>query len=148
MNNKELLSIKKIISEGEWYHTIIYDGISSNGTFNYNPIIEKLNFPKMDGLTVLDVGCSDGFFSKYFINDLNAKYVKGVDFNSYDGSVAFEVLERYKENFEEKYTEHNDFNRLKEHYDNIGLRNSNKFLLLKKIFDLNMEFEEGNIYNF
>ena len=50
----------------------------------------------MDSLDVLDVGCSDGFFSKYFLDNLNANYVLGLDINKYDGSVAFDVLKSLK----------------------------------------------------
>jgi 2-polyprenyl-3-methyl-5-hydroxy-6-metoxy-1,4-benzoquinol methylase len=146
MKPEEILAAKKIISDGEWYHKIIFDNVSSLGTFDYNPLVDTLNFPQMDNLSVLDVGCSDGFFSKYFLDNLNAKSVTGVDFNQYDGSVAFEVLNTYKGNFEEKYKIHNDFERLNNEYRVLGLDNSNKYLLLKKIFNLNMEYREGNIY--
>ena len=46
----------------------------------------------MNNLNVLDVGCSDGFFSQFFLKELGAKHVTGIDFNNYDGSVAFDVL--------------------------------------------------------
>jgi 2-polyprenyl-3-methyl-5-hydroxy-6-metoxy-1,4-benzoquinol methylase len=147
MKTEKILAAKKIISEGEWYHKIIYDGVASSGTFDYNSLISMLNFPAMDNLSVLDVGCSDGFFSKYFLSHLNASYVTGVDFNQYDGSVAFEVLNSHKNSFEEKYQVHNDFKRLSREYELLGLENSNKYLLLKKIFELNMEYREGSIYN-
>ena len=81
---------------------------------------------------VLDVGCSDGFFSKYFIENLNASKVTGLDINKYDGSIAFEVLKNYEEDFELKYNNHNDYELLKESYENLGLVDANKFLLIKK----------------
>ena len=80
---------------------------------------------------VLDVGCSDGF-SKYFIENLNASKVTGLDINKYDGSIAFEVLKNYEEDFELKYNNHNDYELLKESYENLGLVDANKFLLIKK----------------
>jgi len=95
---------------------------------------------------VLDVGCSDGFFSKYFIENLNASKVTGLDINKYDGSIAFEVLKNYEEDFKLKYNNHNDFEILKESYENLGLVDANKFLLIKKIYDLNIDFVEGSIY--
>jgi SAM-dependent methyltransferase len=141
------LHIKNIFTQGEWYHTLDYKNSSSNGTFDYRNLIKNLNFPSMDGKSVLDVGCSDGFFSKYFLEDLSAKFVQGVDINKYDGSVAFEVLNSYKDVFEEKYENHDDFTPLKKSYGELGLINSNKFLLLKKIFNLNMDYSFGSIYD-
>ena len=96
MNNKSS-AIQKIVEEGTWYHSIAIENLKSKGTFDYSNLVNKLNFPRMDNLNVLDVGCSDGFFSIYFLNNLGAKEVTGVDFNDYDGKVAFEVLKSYKE---------------------------------------------------
>ena len=109
-------------------------------------MMDKLKLPDMNSLKVLDVGCSDGFFSKYFLEELKASYVLGLDINKYDGSVAFEVLDSYQKNFEVKYNKHNDFVELNKEYLKLGLENSNKYLLIKKIYDLNMEFKEGSIY--
>ena len=80
---------------------------------------------------VLDVGCSDGFFSKYFIENLNASKVTGLDINKYDGSIAFEVLKNYEEDFDlNTITIMTEL--LKESYENLGLVDANKFLLIKK----------------
>ena len=87
------------------------------------------------------------FFAKHFIENLNADFVTGVDFNKYDGSIAFEVLNSYIENYENKYNDQNDYSRLIKEYQNLDLKDSNKFLLLKKVFNLNAEFIEGSIYN-
>ena len=95
MNNNDT-DIVNIFENGQWYHSMIYKNIKSKGTFDYTKIIKDLNFPDMKSKSVLDVGCSDGFFSKYFLEELNAEYVKGVDINKYDGSVNFEVLNTYK----------------------------------------------------
>ncbi|MDA9732294.1 class I SAM-dependent methyltransferase [Acidimicrobiaceae bacterium] len=146
MNNNDT-DIVNIFENGQWYHSMIYKNIKSKGTFDYTKIIKDLNFPDMKNKSVLDVGCSDGFFSKYFLEELNAEYVKGVDINKYDGSVNFEVLNTYKKEYSDKYNKHDDFYNLKESYEKLGLKNSNKFLLTKNIFDLNMEFEYGSIYD-
>ena len=50
----------------------------------------------------------------FFLKDLNADFVEGVDFNKYDGSVAFEVLNSYEEQYMKKYKDHNDYSVLKE----------------------------------
>ena len=73
-----------------------YQNIITKGTFDYREIIKTLGIPSLKNLDVLDVGCSDGFFSKYFIEKLNASSVTGVDINKYDGDIAFEVLEKLR----------------------------------------------------
>lgn len=140
-------SIENIISKGIWYHSFEHNGLKSKGTFDYTEIINKLNLPNLDNLSVLDVGCSDGFFSIYFLKHLNAKKVTGVDINQYDGTVAFEVLDSYKDSYIEKYDSRNDFNDLYDDYTNLGLNDPNKFNFLKKITGLNMKFISGSIYN-
>lgn len=140
-------SINKIIEDGQWYHTIEFNNKKSDGTFDYTDLIDKLNYPDMDNKTILDVGCSDGFFSKYFLTKLNAKEVTGVDINKYDGSVAFEVLNSFEDKYKSKYLEHDDFFELKEYYEDLDLINSNKYLFLKKIFGLEMNYKYGSIYD-
>jgi len=100
----------------------------------------------MNSLNVLDVGCSDGFFSKYFLEHLQAKHVLGLDINKYDGSVAFDVLKSYESNFQEKYDDHNDFYKLEKEYSELNLNTPNKYLLIRKLYELNMDFKEGSIY--
>ena len=141
-------SIEKILCEGNWYHTFEYENIKTKGTFNYIETIKELNLPSFENMNVLDVGCSDGFFSKYFSDTLNAKNVIGIDINKYDGGVAFEVLNSYKEDFEKKYESHNDFPALQKAYAELGLENSNKFNFIKKIFNIeNIIYEYGSIYD-
>ncbi len=140
-------AIKDIFENGEWYHTVSFNDFKSKGTFDYTKLVYELNFPNMDGKKILDVGCSDGFFSMFFLKDLNANFVEGVDFNKYDGSVAFEVLKSYQNQYTQKYSDHNDYSRLKDSYNSLGLKDSNKYLLLKKIFNLNMNFSNGSIYD-
>jgi len=139
-------SIKKIIERGTWYHTVSYKSLKTKGTFDYTSLVQDLNFPSMKGLNVLDVGCSDGFFSKYFIEELGAKKSLGLDFNNYDDSIAFEVLGKFEKDYSEKYYEMNDYKKLEDEYKSLELNDSNKFNFLKKVFNLNMEFVNGSIY--
>ena len=139
-------SIKKIIERGTWYHTVSYKSLKTKGTFDYTSLVQDLNFPPMKGLNVLDVGCSDGFFSKYFIEELGAKKSLGLDFNNYDDSIAFEVLGKFEKDYSEKYYEMNDYKKLEDEYKSLELNDSNKFNFLKKVFNLNMEFVNGSIY--
>ena len=142
------ISKKKILQDGNWYHTFAYEDIKTKGTFNYIDTVLELNLPSFENKDVLDVGCSDGFFSKFFSDTLNAKSVIGIDINKYDGGVAFDVLNSYKEDFEKKYESHNDFPLLKDAYNELGLEDSNKFNFIKKIFNIeNIFFEYGSIYD-
>jgi 2-polyprenyl-3-methyl-5-hydroxy-6-metoxy-1,4-benzoquinol methylase len=145
MENEQ--SIKNIFNYGTWYHSVEYKDIKSEGTFDYTNLVYDLNFPHMNNLNILDVGCSDGFFSQFFLKELGAKHVTGIDLNNYDGSIAFDVLDSKKDNYVKKYDSHNDYNKLNKDYKKLGLNNSNKFLLLKKINDLNMDFYNGSIYD-
>ena len=146
MNSSEQISVKNIFEQGTWYHSVDFHDVSSKGTFDYRNLVTRLNFPEMKNLSVLDVGCSDGFFTKYFLESLNAKFVTGIDFNKYDGTVAFEVLNSYSKDYEKKYDNQNDYTKLFDDYNNLGLEDSNKFLLLKKVFNLNADYKEGSIY--
>jgi SAM-dependent methyltransferase len=140
-------SIKNIFENGNWYHTFQFHDTKSKGTYDFSKVINKIPFESFKNMSVLDVGCSDGYFSKYFIENLEAKEVTGVDFNSYDGSVNFDVISNLKEEQEKKHRSHNDYEKLKHAYVSLGLNSSNKFLLIKKIFNLNLNFKSGSIYD-
>jgi len=147
MDPIKLDAVKNIFEKGEWYHTFEYKNIKTNGTFDFNPIISKLNFPNLSGKNILDVGCSDGFFSFYFKKYLNAKNVLGVDANKYDGSVNFEVLDSFRENQKEKHALHFDYENLIDDYRKLELDSPNKFNLINKIFNLNLDFKFGSVYD-
>jgi len=142
-----LSAIEQIFTKGTWYHTFEFNEIRSQGTFDYSKKIKELQIPNLKNKSVLDVGCSDGYFSYYFKEILNAKRVLGVDYNQYDGTVNFDVLENLKEDQKAKHISHNDFNNLKKAYTKMGLNDSNKFNLIKKIFNLQIEFKKASIYN-
>ncbi len=147
MNNDEISSVEKIFTKGTWYHTFEFNEFRSPGTFDYSKKIKNLNIPNLSEKSVLDVGCSDGYFSYYFKDKLKAKRVLGVDYNQYDGSVNFEVLNNFKEEQSDKHRSHNDYHVLREAYDQLGLSDSNKFNLINKIFNLDIEFKMASVYN-
>lgn len=147
MNNKEAFAAKKIFTEGTWYHTFKLNEFNSVGTFDYSEKIKDLNIPNLTNKTILDVGCSDGYFSYYFKDKLKAKKVLGIDYNQYDGTANFEVLNSYKKEQSSKHRSHNDFSVLKKAYYELGLRDSNKFNLIKKVFNLDIEFKKASVYN-
>jgi tRNA (mo5U34)-methyltransferase len=147
MNNKKTFAAKKIFTEGTWYHTFKLNEFKSPGTFDYSEKIKNLNIPNLTNKSILDVGCSDGYFSYYFKDKLKAKKVLGIDYNQYDGTVNFDVLDSYKDKQSNKHKNHHDFSELREAYFELGLRDSNKFNLIKKVFNLDIEFKKVSIYD-
>lgn len=147
MNNYSLSAIENIFTKGVWYHSFQYSKFKSQGTFDYSEKIKELNLPNLENKSILDVGCSDGYFSYHFKKNMNAKRVLGIDFNKYDGEVNFEVLNKFKKEQSNKHKNHNDFKSLKDSYSELGLSDANKFQLIKKVYDVDIEFKSGSIYN-
>jgi tRNA (mo5U34)-methyltransferase len=52
----------------DWYHTIdLGDGMVSHGYFDHRTVVDRYGIPdSLAGMTVLDVGAGDGFFSLEF----------------------------------------------------------------------------------
>lgn len=136
----------RLLSDGYWYHTFEINGITTPGVYDFRKVIKSINFPSMQGKTVLDVGCSDGFFSSYF-EAMGAHKVVGLDINKYDGSKAIDNLERYDEIYKKKYARIYDYDFLKEDYESLGLQDNNKFNVVKSLLNLKMVYLEGSVYD-
>ena len=72
MKNNSLSAIENIFTKGVWYHSFQYNKFISSGTFDYSEKIKDLNIPNLENKSVLDVGCSDGYFSYHFKENMNA----------------------------------------------------------------------------
>ena len=140
--------LKEIFEKGRWYHCFRYEGLTSNGTYDVAKYIEHYGFDKdYSGRTVLDVGCSDGYFSVW-MKQHGAERVLGVDSNKYDGSLAFVPSIAFKKSHEDKYAQYaDDYAKFQLFYERYGLTNSNKLILMNKILGLNVEFNQGSIYD-
>lgn len=140
--------LKQIFEKGRWYHCFQYETLISNGTYDVANYIEHYGFEKdYSGKSVLDVGCSDGYFSVW-MKQHGASRVLGVDSNKYDGSLAFAPSAAFKHLHEEKYSKYaGDYAEFHSFYEKMGLRNSNKLLLMNKLYGINVEFENGSIYD-
>jgi len=140
--------LKEIFEEGRWYHCFRYEGLISNGTYEVVNYIEHYGFDKdYSGKTVLDVGCSDGYFS-IWMKEHGAEKVLGVDSNKYDGSLAFVPSIAFKQAHKEKYAQYaDDYAAFRPVYERYGLFNSNKLLLMTKLKGLDVEFSNGSIYD-
>jgi 2-polyprenyl-3-methyl-5-hydroxy-6-metoxy-1,4-benzoquinol methylase len=104
-------------------------------------------FPRLDDKSVLDVGCSDGFFSMYFKKNLNAKSVLGLDSNRYDGNSAIEHMLSEDSSYVEKYQASNDYSKFKSIYESFDLGDANKFKFIAKLYELDLKFQNGSIYD-
>lgn len=140
--------LKDLFEKGRWYHCFRHEGLISNGTYDVEKYLSYYKFDdNYDGKTVLDVGCSDGYFS-IWMKKLGAKRVLGVDSNKYDGSLAFAPSNAFKQSHEEKYMQYSDdYAAFKSVYGNFGLNNPNKFLLMKMLSGLDIEFGNGSVYD-
>src|SRR6476659_1405170 len=74
-----------IASVPTWYHVLdLGDGIRTPGHFDLETTLPHYSLPaRLDGLRVLDVGCSDGFFTFEFAKR-GAKEVVAVDLPGWD----------------------------------------------------------------
>jgi SAM-dependent methyltransferase len=140
--------LKELFEMGRWYHCFGYEGLVSNGTYDVANYIEQYGFDKdYSGKTVLDVGCSDGYFS-ILMKERGADRVLGVDSNKYDGSLAFVPSIAFEQAHQEKYVQYaNDYAAFRPLYEKYGLTNSNKLLLMIKLTGLDVEFRNGSIYD-
>ena len=140
--------LKELFENGRWYHCYQYEGLTSNGTYD---VAQYINYYKFEndyaGKTVMDVGCSDGYFSLW-MKKQGAKRVLGVDSNKYDGSLAFVPSHDFKQAHQEKYVQYaDDYARFRPIYEQLGLNTSNKLLLMNKLAGLDVEFSNGSIYD-
>lgn len=141
-------NLEELFEKGRWYHCFRHEGLISNGTYDIAQYIDYYKFDNnYTGKTILDIGCSDGYFS-IWMKRHGAERVLGVDSNRYDGSLAFVPSIAFKKAHEEKYELYaNDYFGFKSIYEQFGLNNSNKLLLMSKLTGLDVEFSNGSIYD-
>jgi 2-polyprenyl-3-methyl-5-hydroxy-6-metoxy-1,4-benzoquinol methylase len=141
-------ALVEIITRGNWYHTFSFGDLKTNGVYDLRDVVENIPWPSMLDKTVLDVGCSDGFFSMFFAETLGAKKVFGLDSNFYNGEVAVNVLKSTLQDYEKKYNTLNDFPLLGEQYRSLNLTDCNKFKFVKHALSCeSLEFITGSIYD-
>lgn len=140
--------LKELLEKGRWYHCFRHGDLISNGAYDVEQYIHYYRFDDdYSGRTVLDVGCSDGYFS-FWMKKHRAERVLGVDSNKYDGTLAFIPSHAFKKKHEEKYALYaDDYAKFRQVYEQFGLNNSNKFLLMKELTGLDVEFSNGSIYD-
>ncbi len=97
---------KRIEDIGSWYHAIdLGDGIRTPGAFDMAPFLGEYDFPEsMEGMRVLDVGASNGFFSFEF-HRRGAAEVVAIDLPTWG---AHDWTPRYRASYEAKAAEERD----------------------------------------
>lgn len=140
--------LKELFERGRWYHCFRHEGMISNGTYDVEKYIDYYGFDSnYSGRTVLDVGCSDGYFS-IWMKKQGAQRVLGVDSNKYDGSLAFVPSNALRKSHEEKYMQYSDdYATFRSVYEYLGLSTPNKLLLMRKLLGLDVEFDNGSVYD-
>jgi tRNA (mo5U34)-methyltransferase len=91
---------RKVAQITSWYHRIdLGDGVETPGHFRMADYLRHYHFPaRMDGLRVLDVGASTGFFA-YEFERRGAAEVVGVELPSW---AAHDWTPRYRRDYEQK----------------------------------------------
>ena len=132
-----------------WYHSIRFSkNLKSRGVYDHEKCLEKYGFPEtLKGKSVLDVGCSDGFFSFEF-EKREASRVLAIDINKYDGSLPGTTSVTKKQIFEEKYQKQylknqKFINLAKE----LGLENVHHVKICKILLNSNIEYKDWSIYD-
>lgn len=140
--------MRELFEKGKWYHCFRYEGMVSNGMYDVEQTIQHYHFDRdYRGKTVLDVGCSDGYFS-IWMKEHGADRVCAIDSNKYDSSLAIEPSRFNAGAFEQKYAQYvEDYAKYRAVYERHGLVNSNKLLLMAKLKGVDVSFFTGTIYD-
>lgn len=145
-----MTKIKDFISNYYWYHTIKFpNGLTTKGIYNHLPVINYYQLPEnMKGMSVLDVGAADGFFSFEF-ERRNAKTVLAIDTHTYDGNIGHPDISPAKiNNYRQKYqrfAKENDS--LKKICNKYHISSPTRILIAKKILHSRIKFKVDSIYN-
>lgn len=140
--------LDEFFDNANWYHTFdLGNGNVTKGVFDLRPVLPVHNFEEsLEGKTVLDVGTGDGLYAFEF-EKMGAKSVLAVDTNAHDGSLATDPSPSKKDTYVEKYSrEAKEFLEFEDIFSLLGLKGSNKMLVLTDYFDSQVKFQQYSIY--
>lgn len=140
--------LKDLFDKGKWYHCFRHEGLISNGVYDVEQYMHHYKFETdYEGQTVLDVGCADGYFS-IWMKEHNASLVCAIDSNKYDGTLAIEPSLFSTKKYEQKYSLYaQDYAKFHKIYEQLGLYNPNKLLLMAKLKKLEIDYKTGTVYD-
>ena len=140
--------LDEFFKEAYWFHTIeLGDGRATDGVYDIRSIVDMHAFDtSLAGKSVLDVGCSDGFYAFEF-EKRGAKSVLAIDNNPYDGTVKTDVSPAKLQAYEKKYSrEKEEFQRFEDIYTTLGLEGANKLVVLADYLDSIVQFQQHSVY--
>ncbi len=142
--------LKDFVENGYWYHTIdVADGLRTRGIYDHRPHIGKYGFPEiLRGMSVLDVGTSDGFFA-FELERRGASSVVAADTDDYDGTVGHTDISPSKyADYVTKYSKNEFANaRFKEIADAFGLPVVNRRLIAASLLKSSVDFRRQSVYD-
>jgi SAM-dependent methyltransferase len=134
---------------GGWYHSISFGSkLKSGGVYSHQEHLRQYAFPaSLENKTVLDVGCSDGFFSFEF-EKRKAKTILAVDTNKFDGGLAISPSPARKKDYEKKYRSYHERSAVfMDIAKKLGFDQVHNFFIAKKILDSSVEYRDCSIYD-
>lgn len=140
--------LAEFFDQAYWFHTIdLGDGKATKGVYDVRPIVDMHGFDdSLAGKSVLDVGTSDGFYA-FELARRDPDSVCAVDTNSYDGSVPTDVSPAKMEKYVAKYSrEREEYEKFHDIFSALGLKGSNKLVVLADYLDSIVKFQQCSIY--
>lgn len=141
--------LQEFFDKAYWFHTIdLGDGQATKGVYDIRPIVDMHQFDEsLAGQSVLDVGSSDGFYSFEFAKR-GAESVLALDTNAYDGEIPTDVSPAKRELYAKKYSrEKEEYEQFKDVFETLGLKGSNKLIVLADYLDSIVKFQQHSIYD-
>ncbi|MFH0780859.1 MAG: class I SAM-dependent methyltransferase [Pseudomonadota bacterium] len=141
--------LTEFFNDAYWYHTFdLGNGIVTKGTYDLRATVPLNKFPgSLEGKSVLDVGTCDGFYAFEF-EKLGAKEILAVDTNRYDGSLPFDPSPSKIDSFINKHSrESKEFDKYNDIFSLLGLKGSNKLIVLADYWNSIVKFQHCSVYN-
>ena len=129
--------IKKYFEENDtWYHSFNINGIKNKNTrtpFEYQIWVSQIIPDDLTGKSILDLGCSDGFYS-FLCEQRNANRILATDNEEFKFSTFTKHANRIPA------ADHEEFERYK-------IIHTNNTELCKKLLDSKIEYKKLDVYN-
>lgn len=138
--------LQQLIADLPWYHSFAFpNGLKTQGVYDNAPTLPHYGLPaSLAGKQVLDVGTADGFFA-FELERRGAAHVLALDPNQFDGSLATDVSQAYREKYNTAYQDlyANQYAKAREL---LAMKGMNQFLIAKDLLDSEVEYRNLTIY--
>lgn len=132
-----------------WYHSIaITPKLKTNGIYDHQPILKFYGFPQsLQNQSILDVGCSDGYFSFEF-EKRGSSNILAVDVNQVNGSIACPASPSQKDIYVDKYQQqHHQNYKFINLANKLGLDLVHHIKILKNLLNSKINYQDHSIYD-